>query len=375
MTLNRAATCLSIALLAAACGGEAEPAKAPSPDPSGTSVAVAPSMSATAPSVTATAVSAPPPPEKRPLPELQREAVKGMLAAFAAHDAKKVAALYSNDVVSGAPGPTGWVEEKGRAAVESGHTSLFAGFPDMKWLSPRVFVKGNVVIQEWVSNATHTGDMGDMRASGKPTGIHGVSVYWFDDEGQITKDHTYYDGLTISVQTGAMNGKARAIPALPKGDPEWITAAGTPEEDKRIEAAKAMYAAFTGKDEKAFTSMLDKDALHVAYAQPDDKKGVKAAAEGHKSMHKAFPGFESKVVHAWAFGDRVVAEVALSGTHTGALGGLKPTKKAFTTHSLDILTFGKDGKIVSLHSYGSTAELLGQLGALDALKKAPSKKK
>ena len=367
--LARCAAPALVALFAASCGGEAEQVPGPTPPP-------APTASATAAaSVTATATvvaTTPPPVVRRPLADLQRDAVKNMLAAFAAHDGKKIAALYTDDVVSGAPGPLGWTEERGKVAVEAGHTKLFAGFPDMKWMSPRVFVKGDVIIQEWVSNGTHTGDLGEMKASGKPTGIHGVSVCWFTEDGLIKKDSTYYDGATIAIQTGSMPGKARAVPQLPAGEPTWVTSAGTPEEQKRVDAAKAMYAAFEGKDEKAFAALLDKDALHVGYSQPEDKKGVKAATDGHKAMHKAFPGFKNTVTNAWAFGDLVIAEVTMSGTHEGALGPLKATKKPFTVHSLDIVTFGKDDKITRLESYSSSLELLGQLGALDAPKKAPA---
>ena len=353
----------------AACGGEAEQVPGPAAPPPPTA---APTVTATA---TATAAATTPlPVQRRPLAELQREAMTSMLAAFAAHDPKKIAALYTDDVLSGSPGPMGWMEDRGKAAVESGHAKLFAGFPDMKWLSPRVYVKDDVVIQEWVSNATHTGDMGEMKATGKPTGIHGVSVYWFNEDGLIKKDNTYYDGATIAMQTGSMPGKARPVPALPSGDPTWTTSSGAPEEQKRLDVAKAMYADFAGKDEKAFLAHLDKDVIHTGYSQPADRKGHKAAAEDRKVMQKAFPGFKNSVTNLWAFGDRVIAEVAMTGAHEGALGPLKPTKKAVTLHFLDILTFSKDDKIVRLESYGSTLELLGQLGALDAKPATPAKK-
>lgn len=356
------------ALCASACGGEAEQVPGPAAPPPSTA---APTATATA---EATAAATTPPVQKRPLAELQQEAVKSMLAAFAAHDPKKIAALYTDDVVSGAPSPLGWMEEKGKAAVEEGHAKLFAAFPDMKWMSPRVFVKGEVVIQEWVSNATHKGDLGAMKAAGKATGIHGVSVYWFTEDGLIKKDNTYYDSGTIAIQAGAAPGKARPVPTLPPGDPKLVTSTGSPEEEKRVDAAKAMYAAFAGKDEKAFTAMLDEEVLHRAYMNAEDVKGVKAAAEGHRSMHKAFPGFKNTVVNAWGFGDEVVAEVVMTGTHDGPLGTLKATKKPVVVHSLDIVTFGESGKIVSLESYGSTMEMLGQLGALDSGKKAAPKK-
>lgn len=360
-----------LAGLVSGCGGEAEVVPGPASPPPSTAAATA----TLAPTATATAtaqVEAP----KPSLADLQRQAVKTLVAAFNARDAKQVASVYGEGVVSGSPGPAGWMEERGKAAVEEGHKHLFAAFPDMKWGSGRVFVKGEVVIQEWVSNATHQGDVGANKAAGKPTGMHGVSVYWFDPSGLITKDDTYYDSATLSKQTGATPGAARPIPEVPAAEPAWIAAAGSPEEAKKLEAAKAMYAAFGGADEKAFAATLHDDVVQRNYRAAADVKGAKAAVEGHKAIHKAFPDMKITVPNAWAFGDKVVAEVVMNGTHNGDFGPVKATKKAVTLHSLDVVTVGGDGKITLLESYSSQNELLGQIGKLDAAKKAaPAPKK
>lgn len=354
-------------LLAAACaltacgsGPDQVPGPKPPPPPTG--------PVATAEATAAASATTPLPPERPPLLEMQRAALKGMVAAFNAHDPAKIAALYSTTVVSGSPGPVGWEEEAGSAAIEASHTRLFAAFPDMKWLSPRAWVAGDVAIQEWVSNATQTGDLGSMKATGKPTGIRGVSVYRFDEDGLIRRDSTYYDAATIARQTGAMPGKARPVPDLPAGDMAVVTPSGAPEEGRRAAAARAMYAAFAGQDEAAFLATLDADVVQKAYSQPEDQRGHKVAAEGWRAMHKAFPDLRVTVGDAWAFGDTVVAEVTTTGTQKGALGLIKPTNRPVALHALDVLTFGKDGKISVIESYGSSLELLGQLGALGAKK-------
>lgn len=364
-------SCALLAILLPACGAGPDQVPGPKPPPPSPTPAATTSATATASATT------PLPPQRPPLVEMQRAAVQSMVAAFNAHDAKKVAALYSPSVASGSPGPLGWEEESGTPAIEKGHEKLFAAFPDMKWMSPRAYVKGDVVVQEWVSNATHTGDLGSMKATGKGTGIHGISVYWFDEDGVIRRDHTYYDSATIARQTGAMPGPARAIPALPAGDPQVIVSSGTPEEGKRVEAARAMYAAFSGKDEKVFLAALDADVVQKVYSQPADQKGQKAAAEGWRAMQKAFPDLKIEATNVWGFGDRVVAEVTMTGTHQGALGAIQPTKKAVKLQSLDVLTFGKDDKITAIETYGSSLSLLGQLGQLGGdkgAKTAPAQK-
>lgn len=357
---------LPFTLLAAACGTGPDQVPGPKPPPPST----APPPSATA--ETAPSAATPLPPARPPLVEMQRAALASIVAAFNAHDAKKVTSVYSDTVVSGSPGPAGWEEEVGTASIESGHARLFASFPDMKWLSPRAFIRGSVAIQEWVSNATHSGDLGGMKASGKPTGIHGISVYRFGEDGLIRRDSTYFDAATIGRQTGAAPGKARPVPALPAGAMEVIVAAGSPDEARREAAARAMYAAFSGTDEKPFLAALDADVVQKVYSQPEDARGQKAAADGFRAMHKAFPDLAVKVTDLWAAGDRVIAEVTTTGTHQGALGALKPTKRPVTLHSLDVLTFGKDDKITVIETYSSSLELLGQLGALEPKAPPPS---
>ncbi|MEZ4295556.1 MAG: ester cyclase [Polyangiaceae bacterium] len=349
---------LATGLLLSACGAEPDIVPGPKPPPPGTAAPV------TAPSAT-TSAATPIPPERPPLVDLQRAALTKMVAAFAAHDAKAVAALYTPGVVSGSPGPTGWDEEEGARAVEESHKALFAAFPDMKWLSPRAYILGDVAIQEWISNGTHTGDLGSMKASGKPTGMHGISVYVFDQDGLIRKDDTYFDAATIARQTGSLPGPARAVPTLPSPDTTLVTAAaGTPEEAKRADAARAMYAAFAGKDESAFLATLAPEVVHRAYSAPADTTGHKAAAEGYRAMHKAFPDLAVSPSKVWSVGDRVIAAVVTTGTQKGALGPIKPTGKPVTLHSLDVLTFTADGKVATIDSYSSSLELLGQLGAI-----------
>lgn len=345
-----------VALLVPACGAEIEQVPGPQPPPPSTSpepVAELPVAAATTP---------PPAPAARPpLAELQRDAVKKMLRAINAHEPKTLASMYTDDAVSGVPTSHGWMEDTGKASIEEGHTALFAAFPDMKWASPHVYVKAEVVIQEWQSNATHKGDFGKLKATGKPTGIHGISVYWFDESGAIRRDHTYFDNTTIAQQVGDRPGKPRAIPQLAAAEPVFVTSSGGDDEARRVAAARAMYAAFSGKDEKAFLATLDKDVVQTAYNQPDDRRGQKAAGQGFAAMHRAFSDLKATVVNAWGIGDRVIVEVTTTGTHDGPLGPLKATKKPVTLHSLDVLTLGKDDKITAVESYASTAELLGQI--------------
>ena len=104
-----------------------------------------------------------PAPPKKTLAELQMAAGQTMNEAFAAGDAKKLAALYAENAVmkmAGAPDVTG------RANIEKNLTEFFASFGKIKTGASRVFAKNDVLVSEWTMNATHSGEfMGDRKST------------------------------------------------------------------------------------------------------------------------------------------------------------------------------------------------------------------
>lgn len=350
-----------VALLAApGCGGAREEAPGATPPVPGTATThemvptpeATPSEPPVEPAPTTTA-----PAPKPPLAELERDAIRTMMSAFNAHDAHKIAMLYAPEARIGGATPAGWTEESGRSSVENVHNQLFSAFPDMKWASPRVYQTGNVVVQEWALTGTHQGDLGSLKATNKPIGLAGASVYWFNDEGLILRDSTYYDAASIGAQIGATKAKGRPVPELSQGEPEFLTATGTPDENRWVNAAKALYTAYDNRDEKGFFGALAKDVLVVDYTAPADRTGAGPAREGFRAFLRAFPDVKVTSRNVWGFGDRVVAEVAYTGTQTGIYAGVKPTKKPVTLHALEVLRFDEDGKVVERTSYASTMEL------------------
>src|SRR5262249_55283921 len=98
-------------------------------------------------------------------------------------------------------------------------------------------------------------------------------------------------------------------------------------------------------------------------AAPRDSSGKDEAKKFFQMFTKAFSDVKVSIDGIWAVGDYVVAESTTSGNHTGQLGPLKPTKKAVSMHSLDILQM-KDGKIVRGTSYDNSGEVLDRRGLL-----------
>lgn len=357
---NLAAPLVALLMMAPACGGDRDQSPGPQSPPAATTTAPDETTIAT-PMETTTTTPNPAPP---PVPQSERiqDTMRSLVAAFNAHDARRIASLYTPDAVVAGVGNRGWTEDSGRALIEASYGKLFTAFPDVKWASPRVYVTNDAAIQEWVLTGTQQGPLGSLSATNRGAGINGASVYLFDTEGRIRREHTYYDALAMGAQLGTYKGKARALATLPAGDPQFIVAAGTPGENRWLDAARAFYSTYEQRDEKAFGLLLAKEAARTSYLLPDDRKGDRAVVEEFRVFVRAFPDLDVDTRNMWGFGDRVVTENVISTQKAGAWATARATQKPASLHTLDILRFGEDGKITELTSYGSVLELVLQSG-------------
>ena len=79
----------------------------------------------------------------------------------------------------------------------------------------------------------------------------------------------------------------------------------------------------------------------------------------------AFPDMHRELFSVRSFGDHVLVELSLNGTHTGDLvipaGTISPTGKKINAPCCDVFRV-KDGKVFSFHCYVAVPILLEQLG-------------
>ncbi len=355
---------LGALLGAAACGQEAPPPLVPSPMPV---VTPAPPL----PPPPAAIEDAPP----RPLmADAQRKFLVELEASLAARDPKKLGALYCSGAVLTSAGKDGVSEATGRGEIEAARARGFAvmakALPDVKWVHTRALQNGEIMVVEWVGAGTDTGGFLDDKPTNKKVGWRGVSIYWFDDDGLVYREHSVLDPMTIMAQLGRGDAATRKVraPVQPGSAPTvFIAAKGSPEETKNVDAVKAMYPLIEKKDDKALLAMLTDDVVHTDLTQPDDVKGKDGVKKELGGWMKAFPDLKMSVTEAWGFGDLVVTEVASTGTFKGPLGSLKPNGKSATTHGVDVIEL-RDGKIAKMTSYANGRELLVEYGLMPAKK-------
>jgi len=346
---------LALAVSSGACGSETKEAESPAKVTATKTPAEEPKP---APTMTPTAEPVP----KLTMAEMQKKSITGMLAAFNAHDAKKLAAFYAPDSTARMPSREGWKEDAGREAIEKSHTTLFNNVPDAKTGTVRVQQKGDVAIWEWIGTGTDSVGMDGDKPTNKQVGFAGASVLTFDENGLVKTDHTYFDSATIAGQLGKLpkDQKVRPVMSLPAGDGVWIESKNTGAEATNVDLLKEIYTAIEKGDDKAFLSMIDDKGTHSDLTMPNDVVGKDAAKKELAGMKKTFGDMKFNVEQAWGVGDNVIAEVSATATNKGPIGSMKPTHKKVTMHGLDIAEMS-NGKCMKMTSYGNSAELVAQI--------------
>ncbi len=123
--------------------------------------------------------------------------VQSNFAAWNAHDADKVASLYTDDVVyeDVAFGLTA----RGHAELQKMAAGFFANVPDLKLEIVSNNSMGNRGAVEWVFSGTDVG----LYKTGKKFSVRGASVYELRG-GKFSANRDYYDAASIMRQVGVL---------------------------------------------------------------------------------------------------------------------------------------------------------------------------
>jgi steroid delta-isomerase-like uncharacterized protein len=126
--------------------------------------------------------------------------------AWNAHDLDAIAAMHAPGMVF--ENHTAGERAEGDA-VRDHIGAIFSAWPDLTFATRRLYVREDLVVQEWTATATHTNEMrrGDLVAP--PTGRRiewvGMDVIPFED-GLITRKDVYSDSISILRQVGLLDG-------------------------------------------------------------------------------------------------------------------------------------------------------------------------
>lgn len=96
---------------------------------------------------------------------------------------------------------------------------------------------------------------------------------------------------------------------------------------------------------------------------PPTKAGV---VEYFRMLLAAFPDMHMAAEDVMACGDKVVARVVVTGTHTGPFMGMPATGKRVSVKVIDIIRFDGDGRACEHWGLTDQLSMMQQLGAIPA---------
>lgn len=280
-----------------------------------------------------------------------------MTAALAlnAHDAAKVASSYSTDAIIRVAGLS---EVDGRAAAQTNMQEWFDTFSGIRVGFRRVWMLGDVVVAEWVLNGTYTGDFFGAKGQNQQIGHVGLSLLWFDANGQVKEEHRYGDLGTVAQQV-ASKGPPPPQPQIP-ATPQIFPPADPAASAKSVEIAKSLYSAIETKNEADFLAKLTDDITYEGHlGQVTNKADAKVFFE---NLVKAFPDAKFTVTNAWGSGEWAVVEYVLTGTNKSSILGLKATNRPVAIHAVDVMKMNAE-RVARASTYSNGLELMTELGA------------
>jgi len=133
-----------------------------------------------------------------------RETIDRYNRAWNEHDVDAIIAMHAPDMVF--ENHTAGERAVG-SQVREHIARIFAAWPDIAFETRRLYVREDLVVQEWTARATHASEMrrGEIVAapSGRRVEWEGLDVIPFED-GQVKRKDVYSDSVSILRQVGLL---------------------------------------------------------------------------------------------------------------------------------------------------------------------------
>jgi predicted ester cyclase len=272
-------------------------------------------------------------------------------------------AAESEQVDSGRP------PVKGVDAIVASTKEFATAFPDAKGTGQLILVNGDTLVSVYVVNGTHTGPLAapdgkSLPPTNKPVGF--LQAHWIQMDAtgnKVVKEAFYSDGGTMMAQLGVNPAPARPVMTSVVASPTVAIAAGSPAEQRNVDAFKAQIAAFNVHDAKGSTGDVAPDAVFRDITAPKDQSAKENIA-GTLEMFKAFPDAKLAPSSIWGAGDYVVVVGRFQGTNTGpfpSMGIKKATGRTAGVGYLEVIRF-ENGKVKEDWLFYNGMAFASQLG-------------
>ena len=121
-------------------------------------------------------------------------------AAWNAHDADAVAAVFAEDAVTRESGRPD--ELRGRAAIRERAAAMLAAFPDFRLERMTLVIDGDRHADRWVMTGTHAGELFGIPPTGKGVRLEGATFTRLGPDGLVVEDIHHTDFAALMAQLG-----------------------------------------------------------------------------------------------------------------------------------------------------------------------------
>jgi len=136
--------------------------------------------------------------------EQLRETIDAYNAAWNAHDVERIGTMHAPDMVF--ENHTAGERAEGEDALRHIAT-IFDSWPDIEFQPRRLYVREDLVVQEWTATATHVKALSRGEIVAEPTGKviewNGMDVIPFE-HGKVKRKDVYSDSVSILRQVGLL---------------------------------------------------------------------------------------------------------------------------------------------------------------------------
>jgi steroid delta-isomerase-like uncharacterized protein len=139
--------------------------------------------------------------------EQLRKTIDDYNSAWNAHDVARIATMHAPDMVF--ENHTAGERAEGDQALAH-IAQIFESWPDIEFKTRRLYVREDLVVQEWTASATHVKQLsrGEIVAepSGKRIEWNGMDVIPFE-RGKVKRKDVYSDSVSILRHVGLLSGR------------------------------------------------------------------------------------------------------------------------------------------------------------------------
>jgi steroid delta-isomerase-like uncharacterized protein len=136
--------------------------------------------------------------------EQLQETIDAYNDAWNAHDVERIGSMHAPDMVF--ENHTAGERAEGEDVLRH-IAGIFAAWPDLEFRTRRLYVREDLVVQEWTASATHVKQLSRGEIVAEPSGRriewNGMDVIPFE-RGKVKRKDVYSDSVSILRQVGLL---------------------------------------------------------------------------------------------------------------------------------------------------------------------------